>query len=163
MSPWRTLRGQLALVRAGGDQGSAIVEFVFVAILMMVPMVYLIVAVAVVQRAGVATVRAARSAGRAAATSPTRDEAEGRARAAVRLALANQGFDASDAELKVVAAEDDCAAAATVPTMAAGSTFAVCVSRREQIPAIPGFLQSGGVLITGRYVVHVDDFRVLPK
>jgi Flp pilus assembly protein TadG len=163
VSPRPVLRGRLALVRADRDQGSAIVEFVFVAILMMVPMVYLIVAVAVVQRAEVATVRAARSAGRASATSPTRDEADGRARAALRLALANQGFDVGDAELKVVAAEDDCAAAATVPTMNPGSTFAVCVSRRQQIPAIPGFLQSGGVLITGRYVVHMDDFRVLPK
>ncbi|MDT4932563.1 MAG: hypothetical protein QOK11_455, partial [Pseudonocardiales bacterium] len=69
-----------------GDGGTAIIEFVFVAVIVMVPLVYLLVAVAVVQRSQLAVTQAAREAGRAFATSDTARDADLRAPAAVRLA-----------------------------------------------------------------------------
>ena len=45
------------------DGGSAIIEFVFVAVIVLVPLVYLIAAVATVQRTQVAVTQAARDAG----------------------------------------------------------------------------------------------------
>ena len=74
------------------DAGSAIVEFVFVAVVVMVPLIYLIAAVATVQRSELATTQAARDAGRAYATSDTPAEAQRRVRAAVRLAMTDQGL-----------------------------------------------------------------------
>jgi Flp pilus assembly protein TadG len=50
------------------DRGNAIIEFVFVAVIVMVPLVYLIVSVADIQRSSLAVSQAAREAGRAFAT-----------------------------------------------------------------------------------------------
>ena len=89
--------------RRHGDGGNAIIEFVFVAIIVMVPLVYLIAAVATVQRNQLAVTQAARDAGRAFATSDTRGQAPmPRVRAAVRLALHDQGLP-DDAEVRFVA------------------------------------------------------------
>ncbi len=63
------------------------------------PLVYLIVAVSAVQASRLAVADAAREAGRAFATGDTSAVAAARARAAVRIALADQGLadDAIDA------------------------------------------------------------------
>lgn len=139
------------------DSGSAIIEFVFVAVVVMVPLVYLIVAVAVVQRSQLATSDAARSVGRAYATSPTPAQAMPRARAALHLALADQGVAA--ATLRFVAAGVNCAAPAVVPQLLPGSEFTVCVSRRVELPAVPSVLAGRGITTVSEYVVHVDDYR----
>jgi Flp pilus assembly protein TadG len=143
----------------GDDRGSAIVEFVFVAVVVMVPLVYLIAAVATVQRNQLAVSQAARDAGRAFATSDTAAEAERRVRAAVRLALADQGLP-DDATVRFVASGSNCDAGSITPKLAAGAEFTVCVSRRTQLPAVPSILSGRGIRSIGEYVVHVDDFRV---
>ena len=62
------------------DGGSAIIEFVFVAVIVMVPLVYLIIAVATVQRSELAVSQAAREAGRAFATADSAADGPARAR-----------------------------------------------------------------------------------
>jgi len=78
--------------RAGrrGETGSALVEFCWLALLLLVPLVYLVLTVFDAQRASYAAADAARVAGRAFLTAP--DQATGRARAelAARLAFADQ-------------------------------------------------------------------------
>ena len=142
------------------DGGNAVVEFVFVAVIVMVPLIYLIVAVAVVQRSQLAVTQAAREAGRAFATSDGTRQAERRTAAAVRLALADQGL-ADDADVRFVAAGSSCSAAAVAPKLVPGATFIVCVSRRAQLPAVPTLLGGRGITTVGEYVVHVDDFRTV--
>jgi len=138
------------------QRGSVIVEFIFVALLVLVPLVYLVIAIAVVQRSRLATTNAARDVGRALATSDTGSQAD----AAFRIALASQGIPASGAELRYVGAGDDCQdAASVVPQLAPGSEFTVCVLRSQRLPAVPAILSGRGVTTIGRYVVHVDDFR----
>ena len=77
---------------ARDEGGSAIVEFVWLALLMMVPLVYILLAVFDTQRASFATSAAARSAGRAFVTAPDSTSAHARARAAARLAMTDQGI-----------------------------------------------------------------------
>lgn len=141
------------------DGGNAILEFVFVAIVVLVPLVYLIASVATVQRTQLAVSDAARNAGRAFATSATTGEAGARARAAVRLALTDQGLP-DDADVRFVAAGAGCGAASITPALLPGAVFTVCVTRRVELPGIPSVLAGRGVISVGEYVVHVDDFRV---
>lgn len=144
--------------RPDGDSGSAIVEFVFVAVVLMVPLVYLIAAVATVQRSTLAVTQAAREVGRAFATSNSAADANRRVDAAVRLALSDQGLP-DDVSTRFVAAGASCGAIAVVPRLAPGAEFAVCVTRRVQLPGVPSVLAGRGIITTGRYVVHMDDFR----
>jgi Flp pilus assembly protein TadG len=152
------VRDRIRLLR--GDDGTAIIEFVFVAVIVMVPLVYLITSVATVQRSRLAVTQAARDAGRAFATSPSAAQAPLRARAAVRLALADQGLP-DDAQLRFVPAGRPCGAAAITPRLRPGAQFAVCVRRRVELPAVPSVLLGRGITTIGRYVVHVDDYRTL--
>lgn len=150
------------MIRRTDDAGSAIIEFVFVAVIVMVPLIYLVVAVASVQRSELAVSQAAREAGRAFATSDSADEAPARAEVAVRLALQDQGLP-DDAQLRYVPAGASCTGtASTTPVLAPGAQFTVCVVRTAQLPGVPRVLTGHGVRTVGEYVVHVDDYRVVP-
>ena len=144
------------------DDGNAIVEFVFLAVVIMVPLVYLIAAVATVQRNSLAVSQAARDAGRAFATSNTVVDAHRRVEAAVRLALADQGLPA-DAELRFVAAGKHCRSPAVRPRLVPGAEFTVCVTRRVQLPGVPSVLTGRGITVVGEFVVHLDDYRAPPR
>jgi Flp pilus assembly protein TadG len=141
------------------DSGSAIIEFVFVAVIVMVPLIYLIVAVATVQRSELAVSQAAREAGRAFATADRRDQALTRAQAAVRIALHDQG-SSDAAEVKYVRAGGSCDSTAVAPQLTAGAQFTVCVIRHVDLPAVPSFVAGKGITVKGEYVVHIDDYRV---
>ena len=147
-------------MRPSSDDGNAMIEFVFVAVLVLIPLVYLIVAVATVQRARLAATNAARDVGRAVATSNTLSEAPARAQAALKISLANEGLTPNDVELRYVAANADCQTGpATEPSLAAGAEFRVCVIRHQHLPAVPSILSGQGIVTVGDYLVHVDDFR----
>jgi Flp pilus assembly protein TadG len=141
------------------DAGSAIIEFVFVAVIVMVPLVYLIVAVAAVQRSQLAVSQAAREAGRAFATSGNPAQAQVRVAAAVRLALAAQHLP-NDADVRYVAAGAGCSAPAITPGLTPGAQFTVCVTRHTQVPGVPSVLAGRGITSVGEYTVHIDDYRV---
>ncbi|WP_375496572.1 TadE/TadG family type IV pilus assembly protein [uncultured Jatrophihabitans sp.] len=140
------------------DGGSAIIEFVFVAIVIMVPLMYLVAAVATVQRAQLAVSQAARDAGRAFATSDTAAQAGARVEAAVRLALTDQGLP-NDATVRFVPSGSGCAGPGITPVLRAGAEFAVCVSRRTELPGVPTVLSGRGIRTVAEFVVYVDDFR----
>jgi Flp pilus assembly protein TadG len=152
------VRNRLAAATAAGERGSAVIEFVFVALVVLLPLVYLIVAVAVVQHSQLVVTNAAREAGRAFATSPDTASAPERVAAAVRIALGDQDDD-RDVTVRVVAAGDACTAGAVSPSLAPGSVFTVCVTRRVDVPAVPSVLAGRGITTVGRYTVHVDEFR----
>jgi Flp pilus assembly protein TadG len=141
------------------DGGSAIIEFVFVAVIVMVPLVYLVIAVAGVQRSELAVSQAAREAGRAFATADHAADALPRAKAAVNIALRNQGL-ADDARIRFVAAGASCSSAEVRPVLVAGAQFTVCVIRSVDLPGVPHFLTGRGITTIGSYEVHVDDYRV---
>lgn len=147
------------MTRRDEDGGSALIEFVFVAVIVMVPLVYLIVSVAAVQRSQLAVAQAAREAGRAFATADRAADARPRARAAVRIALQDEGLS-DDVDLRYVPAGASCTGSVqTMPALAAGAQFTVCVIRTVEIPGVPKFLSGEGIRTVGAYVVHVDDYR----
>lgn len=90
------LRNRLRLGTVGrsttGEQGSAIVEFVFLAVLMMIPLIYLVMTLGRLQAGAYAASTAAREAGRAYVTADAQAGAERRAEAAASIAFEDQGF-----------------------------------------------------------------------
>lgn len=146
-------------VSAGCDGGNAVVEFVFVALVVMVPLIYLIVLFATIQRDQLAVTTAAREAGRAFATAATPDQGMTRARVAAQMAYADAGLDRAVA-LRFVAATADCDSGQITPTLQAGSQFTVCVVDHNELPAVPVVFQGRhGLSSAGRFVVHIDDYR----
>ena len=143
-----------------GDAGNAVIEFVFVAVLILIPLVYFVVAVASVQRSRVAVTHAAREAGRAFATADSTDQGLQRAEVAVRLALADQGLS-DDAIVRYVEADGTCESGMTTPSLSPAAKFAVCVIRHASLPAVPSLISGRGITTVGRYVLHIDDYRVV--
>ncbi|HEX6247304.1 MAG TPA: hypothetical protein VFZ64_05485 [Nocardioidaceae bacterium] len=80
-------------MRGRTDRGSALVEFTWLAILLMVPLLYVVIAVFEVQRAAFGVSSAARSAARAFTQAPSEAHAAAHARAAARLAFDDQALD----------------------------------------------------------------------
>ena len=75
------------------ESGTALVEFVWLAILLLVPLLYIVLAAFDTQRAAYAASAAARSAGRAFVTAPDQTTGYQRAREAVRLAYEDQRLE----------------------------------------------------------------------
>lgn len=83
------------------EQGTAIVEFVWLALLLIVPLLYVVIAVFDTQRVAYAASVAARSASRAFVTAPDQASGYARARLAARLAFADQGVDDPHLTLRI--------------------------------------------------------------
>jgi hypothetical protein len=78
-------------VRPRDDAGNALVEFTYLAILLMVPLVYVLITVFQVQRAAFGTTEAARQGARAYERAGGEELGEQRAWEAITLALKDQG------------------------------------------------------------------------
>ena len=149
------LRRRLGMLRA--ERGSALVEFVFIALVVFVPLVYVVAGFSAVQRGVFASTAAAREAGRAIGTAP--DAATGMARAedAVRVAVEDQSVEAADVRLAYAPAGAPCeSAGGYAPTLAPGEEFSVCVTVTVRIPLLPEFIESNTA--TGQFVVERDRY-----
>ncbi|MBP2413786.1 hypothetical protein JOF48_002585 [Arthrobacter stackebrandtii] len=100
---------------AGGEEGSAIVEFIFLAVLLMVPVVYLILTVGQVQGGAYAVVGAADQAAKVFVLHEDGAAAEAAALDAMNLAVTDMGFDAAGAQL-TISCSADCSTAGTIVT-----------------------------------------------
>lgn len=140
-----------------GDAGAATIEFVFLGILVMVPLLYLVVAIFEAQRNAFAVTQAAREAGRAFVTADDVASGEARARIAARIALQDQKIDA-EPDIRYGPVGSGCSGAAA-QTLDPGKDFEICVVRVFQLPGVPSIFDGGQNQVIGRYVVHVDDFR----
>ena len=144
---------------AGDDRGAAIVEFVFLGVLLLVPLMYLALAASAVQRNLYGVTQAAREAGRAYATG-TAANAPARAQYAARLALEDQGVAGDDVVVRYGAVDADCLTATAEPwPTIPGAEFAVCVTRPFTVPGVPGVLIGRSSTVTGRFIVHLDEYR----
>ena len=137
--------------RPTGDDGNALVEFSYLAVLLMIPLVYVLLTVFQVQRAAFGVTEAARQAGRAYATAT--DEAQGRARAQVAadLALQDQGLVLCPSCLAPPAGQ-------LVP----GGTVRVRVEHRVVLPLLGGLFRGAvpaSIPVRATHVEVVDRFR----
>ena len=143
-------------IRAG-ERGSAIVEFVFIALVVFVPLVYLVAGFSAVQRGVFAATEAAREAGRALGTAPDPVTGQARAQAAVAIAVADQSVQSSDVVLGYAPVGAGCDAAGSYrPTLAPGEEFTVCVTVTMRIPLLPEFIDANTA--TGHFLVERDRY-----
>ncbi|MGY2874057.1 Tfp pilus assembly protein PilX [Marmoricola sp. URHA0025 HA25] len=124
------------------DAGTAIVEFVWLAILLLVPLLYIVLAVFDTQRASYAASAAARSASRAFVTSPDQATAYARAEAAARLAFGDQGIEAADFTLVITCRPDP------DRCLSPGSVVDAEVRSAADLPLMPAALGSNTPRIT---------------
>ncbi len=153
----RASAGRRPRVRGGpvaghGDRGSAVAEVVLLGIPLLVPLVFLAVAVGTVQQAKVGVTEAARQAGRAYVTG-TAATAAARATGAARLTLADRGIPAGAVRIAYAAAGTGCAGATAVPPpLRPGATVTVCVTAQV---AVLGTRRD----VTGRFAARADLHR----
>jgi hypothetical protein len=149
------LRRRLRLVR--GETGSALVEFVFVAVVVFVPLVYIVAGFSAVQRGVFASTAAAREAGRAMGTAPDPVSGQERALRAAQLAVEDQSIGATDLRVAYAPAGADCDAAGSyLPALTPGEEFSVCVTVTVRIPLMPEFVDANTA--TGQFVVERDRY-----
>lgn len=141
------------------EDGNAMIEFVFLGIILLIPLVYLVLAVSYVQRNVYGVTQAAREVGRTYATSGDARAAE----YAARLALQDQGGSGTGLSIRWTGAAGACGQAHEgLPELAPGRVFTVCVRRTISIPGVPAFVAGRRNSVTGRFVVHVDDYADVP-
>jgi len=118
----------------GAEHGTALVEFTWLAILLMVPLLYVVLAVFEVQRAAYGTSTGSRTAGRAFVQADDESQARGRALAAVDLALRDQGVPRDRRTLTVSCTPQprNC--------LSPGSLVTVEVSTSVPLPLVPDFV-----------------------
>jgi hypothetical protein len=106
-------------VRRRDDRGSALVELSWHAIILLVPLIWIVMSVFEVQQGAFATSAAARAAGRAYALAPDDATGEARARAVVQQVLADQGTPGQEARVRVTceAPGDNCHVGTAVITV----------------------------------------------
>ncbi|WP_246465174.1 pilus assembly protein [Ruania alkalisoli] len=158
MRAMRWLRRRWAAVQAGTDRGSAVVEFLGVALILLVPTVYLIVTLSRVQAAAFAADGAARDAGRLIAQADTMAEGVSQAQLAVELAFADQGFTIDGEHALEVTCQED-------PCLSPGAYLHLEVSTDVDLPLVPELLAGAlatQVHVQGEALTAVDDFRELP-
>lgn len=140
------------------ERGSAIVEFVFVAVVVFLPLVYLVAGFSAVQRGVFAADAAAREAGRAMGEAPDPATGAARAEAAAALAVADQSVDATDVRVAFVPAGVTCTATngGYRPSLSPGEEFGVCVTVTVRVPLLPDFVDANTA--TGQFVVERDRY-----
>ena len=141
--------------RRRDERGSAVVEFSWLAILLMVPLVYVMLAVFDVQRASYGATAATRAAGRAFIIVPdgmSEDDARARAFEAARLAMKDQGIDLSPGQLTI-----SCDPACLEP----GSTVTVTLDTEVRLPLIPDALggEPPAIHVSASHTEPYGDYR----
>src|SRR5688500_15700927 len=86
---------------ASGDEGSAALEFITVGVLLLVPLVYLVVALGQIQGQALGAEAGARHVARAIAAAPDAATASARADAVLRSIVDEYGIDPDDVELSL--------------------------------------------------------------
>lgn len=121
-------------VKISDDRGSASLEFITAGLLLLVPLVYLIVAVGAIQSATLASEGIARQAARVFATAPTVAQGQARAQQALKFGLADFSVNSPDATLRV---------SCGVPSRchAPQSVVTVTVTIPVRLPLVPDVLE----------------------
>lgn len=141
--------------RRRDERGSALVEVTWLSILLLVPLLYVVLAVFQVQRAAFGVTAATRAAGRAYTLAPSEADAAGRARAAAAVALEDQGASPSRAMTHLTCTPDprNC--------LSPGSVIHVRTTYPVPLPLVPDAL--GGntptIRVESEHSVPYGSFR----
>ena len=157
MTSW--LRRRL---RKAGDDGSAVVEFVFLAIVLMIPVVYLVLTLARVQEAAFAAEAVSRDVSRAAvvggvdalragaSNADAESAARERADAALATTLADFHLERDAADVHLACTADPC--------LTPGSDVTVSVSIEVSLPVIGALVSRARVSVDSTGSSPVDGY-----
>jgi len=148
LRPWRGA--------GAGDAGNAILEFLFLAVLLMIPLVYVLLTVFAVQRAAYAVSSASREAGRVFVAAENAALGRARAEQATAIVLRDSGLTAQPGTLDL--------ACSAQPCLTPGATVTVVLTYAVDLPLAPPFLADLApvrVPVTGNHVEVVDRFRAM--
>lgn len=134
------------------DDGNALVEFTYLAVLLMIPLIYVMLTVFQVQRAAFGVTEAARQAGRAYARADDVDQGTSRAGAAIRLVLADQGLSDPPAPTFTCLGG---------PCLSPGSRVRTTLTYRVRLPLLGRVLggDGGTIPVTATHTEYVDRYR----
>lgn len=120
--------------RLASETGSASLEFLSSGLILLVPLVYLVIAMASVQGGAFAAEGAARQAARVYVQAPDATQARLRAERAISVALADYGLDPNDAEARIQCRPrpSEC--------LTRGGTVAVSIVVHAPLPLVPDVL-----------------------
>lgn len=142
--------------RGGGrsDDGNAIVEFVYLAVLLMVPLAYVLLTVFRVQAAAYAVSSAAREAGRVFATSESIEDAPARAFVAASIVMQDSNLPLDPRQLRVTCS--------STPCLEPGSRVDVAIAYDVSLPFLPRIFDGRApatVEVSSRHLELVDRYR----
>lgn len=112
------------------DEGSAALEFIFGGLILLVPIVYLVVALGMIQGQTLGAEAGARHVARAIATSEDGADAEARTDAVMATVVEEYGLDPGAVDIAV-----RCTGSSACP--AAGATVVVTVTTSVSLPLVP--------------------------
>lgn len=138
------------------ERGSAVVEFVALGVLLLIPLVYLVLLLARVQAGAYAVSQAAREAGRAFVTAPAEADALPRALAAARLGFEDHRF--GDVGRLTIRCD-------TTPCLTPDAHVRTTATVTVPLPLVPAFVRDAvplSVPVTASHVSTVDRFRAGP-
>lgn len=124
--------------RCADEGGTAVIEFVWLAILLLVPLMYLVLCLARLQAGSYAVTQAARESARAFVTADDDSSASARSQSAADIAFEDQGFS-GQGTLSV--------SCSGVPCLEPGETVTTNASVTVPLPLVPAFLR-GSVPLT---------------
>ena len=139
--------------RSSGEIGTATVEFIWMSLLLLVPLIYVLLAVFDTQRAAYGVSTASRAAALAFLQSPDAASGERRAQVAARVALDDQGITGARVDVTCLPSASDC--------FEPGSSVRVVVRATQRLPLTPRALgpQLGGITVDSTHTEPYGSFR----
>ncbi len=140
-------------VRRRDEQGTAVIEFIWLALLLIIPVVYILIAVFDVQRAAYGVSAASRSAARAFILAPDVATAYERANRAAVVALGDQQVEGATVVITCTPTPADC--------LTPGSSVRVAIHVTQPLPLTPTALgdQIAPITVDSTHVEPYGNFR----
>ncbi len=141
--------------RSDDDRGSALVELVWLSLILLIPLVYILVTLVTVQRSAYGVTEAARAAGRAYVLAPDPATGRQRAYAAARVAMLDQGIAMPAGDLTIVCHPTP------MSCLQPGSTVEVRISYQARLPVVPSLLghNPATIAVSARHVEPYGSYR----
>ncbi|GAB2512868.1 TadE family protein [Paramicrobacterium agarici] len=119
----------------GDERGSSSLEFITAGLILLVPLVYLIVALSQIQGSSFAVSGAAKQAARVFVLAESADDALARVETAVHISLADFGVESDDAHVVI-----SCDSGSGAECLERGEIVTVTVTARIPLPLVPDVL-----------------------
>jgi hypothetical protein len=151
-----------SLVHHSGEDGSAVIEFLGLTVVLMIPLVYFMLSVFAVQGAGFAVSAAVREAGRAYVSGGGGETGSERACAAARIVMGDHQWVPDNCSFLTV----ECLRAACTQQPGANIVARIRIDVEVGLPWSPNFgerQELAGVTVHAEHEVTLDRFQELPR